>query len=421
MRMVMHECNKALTSPILLALVLVFTIFNIFLIVSQSERREELEVLNQLAGTYGVQITDESMKQFQRDLQLDLDRLNQLAVHAENQRFDSVYNYLETLGYEDFARHSAEEQRFIVDLQLKEMYYSLAMGIDRRYNQVDWIQIGEEEIAKFGLSGGIAEHYRNVYAQLAERVEEIQQSNEHKSWFFAGESYRMHSFLFRTLFVSMGFEALIITVLATALITNYEFENRTHAVAYATKKGRRLMRTKLLSSLITAAGVTLFLFSITLAVYFSIFDYANLWSGSIGSALNWEYKLPYVPWWKLTVLSFLLWSFALVMTCILLFNVLTFVISVFVKNNYFTFFLSAACFALPLILPMFMPAFLGLNVLAQFNLPQLTLNPHMFFMGSASIPASLPDYELITVMSWAVMMCTLTWLAFNKFRTQDIH
>lgn len=421
MRIIAYECKKAFTSPVLLALIFVFSCFNIFLIIGHSYSREELKVVNHLAGTYGVQITDETMNQFQQEWQNDLVKLNEITAGHTNENFNSIYEFSETLRYEDFERYSEVDRTFFAELELKEMYYNLAMGIDERYNGVDWKQIGEGEITKYGLSGSLADYFRYENTKLIKRVEEIKQTDAHRAWFFAGVPYHMHSFLFRTLFAALIFEALMLTVLATTFITNYEFENRTHLVMYTTKKGRRLKKNKFFASMITTAVMTAFLFIVTLGVYFTVFDYSHLWGSFIGSALNWEYKLPYVPWWNMSFLSFILWSMALVLVCIVLFNILTFAVSVLVRNNYFTFFLMAAFFSFFLIVPLFMPSLFGLETMVQFNMSQLLMNPHQFFMGNVSIPIMVQYYELMTVLAWLIIAFAFTWLALRVFNVQDIN
>ena len=71
MRVVFHECKKVFTSPILLGLLAVFAVFNIFLITSNTYFKDELKTVNELVKTYGLEITDDSLNQFEQDLQAD--------------------------------------------------------------------------------------------------------------------------------------------------------------------------------------------------------------------------------------------------------------------------------------------------------------------------------------------------------------
>ncbi|CAH1203850.1 hypothetical protein PAECIP111893_02090 [Paenibacillus plantiphilus] len=399
MDIIYYECKKAFTSPILIALLLLFASYNILLIVSTSDRREELKVANQLAGKYGVGITDDSMNQFREDLQHDLVKLNEIT------RTD----------------YSEAELDFFTELQLKEKYYEMANDIDNRYDQIDWEQIGESQINMYRFSGSAADTMKNEYIKLSLRFEEMKDNDEHKMWFFAGDPYKMHSFLFRTIFGHVIFESLIIIALAAALITNYEFENRTHLVAYTTTRGRRLMRDKLAASLLTATTVSVFILILTLGTYFAVFDYSHLWGSSISSALNWEYKLPYVSWWNISFSAFLIWSILLVYASMMLFTAIIFSISIFVKNNYFTFFIFAVFFAVALLLPGFIPASTNLIFIAGYNLSQLVMNPHMFLMGNSSGAMMFKNYEWITICAWTIIVVALSYISLRRFRKQDIH
>lgn len=417
MRTITHECRKAFTSPILIVLILCFMIYNIFLILDRSgDVKKELTVAKQLAETYGLHITDQSLQQFREDVMRGLTELNQIT----GQQYSSVYEFFNDSFYQNIEHYNEQERDFFTQLRLKEMYADLASRIDKDYEQMDWEKIGEGIIEKFRFSGNAAETIRNEYMKISQRFAEMKANEEHKTWFFAGNPYRMHSFLFRTIFGHLIFESLIVIVLTTALITNFEFEHKTHLLTYTTKRGRKLMRDKLVASLLTGTTVTIFLVSVTLGAYFLTFDYSPFWGSSISSAFNWEYELPYVSKWPMTVAQFLLWNILLVYVTLMLFTAITFVISVFVKNNYFTFFLFAIFFAIAYLAPFFMPAYSNSMLIAGHNLSQLMMNPHMFFMGNIAPPMMFKHYEWITIVIWSIVVMTCSGLALKTFRQQDI-
>lgn len=373
MRIIFLECKKGFTSPILIGLIFLFAAFNMFLIFNHANRAEEMKVVNQIIDTYGSQITQQSLSQLKKE-----------------------------------------------SSKLEEMYVNLAESIDGLYAQIDWNKVAESEIRKYQLSGTAAQILRNEYRDFSQRFAEMMRNGEHKEWFLPGQPYMMHSFLFRTLFGYLIFESLILIVLGTALITNFEFENKTHFVTYATKRGRKIMKDKLGASMIISSAITAFLCTITLVTYFFVFDYSQLWESSISSAFNWEYKLPYVTWWNMSFLSYLIWAIVLLYGCLLLFSALTFVISVFVKNSYFTFFLFAVFFVIGFMLPGFMPTSSGLLFIAAYNLSALVMNPHIFFMGSGSI-TMFKNYEAMTMGVWTIITGVLCFFSLIKFNRQEIH
>lgn len=415
MRIVFQECKKAFTSPILLTLLVVFSAFNMFLIVNNTYFKDELKVANELSKTYGLEITNESLRQFEQDLQTDYAKLNAMT----SEEFDSVHEFLDTLKMDEYDLYTEEEHLFFQQLQLKEMYLNRAQSIDEDYLALDMIAAGEVEINKYGLSGKAADILRNEYKKLDKRFDQLKQNEEMKEWSFLGIPYKMHSFLFRTMFKTFMFEALLLIVLVTALLTTYEFENKTHLLTYSTKRGRSLMKDKLGASLITTTAFTTFLLLITLGAYFIVFDYTHLWGSSISSALNWEYNLPYITWWELPFLKFLLLVIALIYSCMLLFSAITFVIAVITKNSYFTFFLFLIFFAIGYILPSFMPTSSSLMLLTNFNLSIVVMNPHLLFTGNNGL-TMFSYHELLTITVWTGTTIASCLFVTKYFRQIDI-
>lgn len=420
MEITLHECKKAFRSPIFIVLILLFSAFNIFLIISDSYYAEELKVTNEIANKYGVQITEESLLQLEQDLKQELLSLNKITKQRTGQEFSSIDDLWEMVETRDYDRYSEEERDLIKQLLLKDMLFGMAQSIDDRYDDLDWKRVAESEIQMYGLRGEAAETLKKEYDKFSQRFAEMKASAEHKEWFFPGAPYKMHSLLFGSVFRTIIFESLILIVLVTALITNFEFENKTYLVTFSTFRGRSLMKDKLAASLFMTTVITTIILVVTLTTYFTVFDYSDLWGTSISSAFNWESSLPYVAWWDLSIASFLLCSILLVYICMLLFATITFFIAVFVKNSYYTFFLFSFFFAVNILVPGFMPTSSNLLFIIGFNLPSLVLNPQNWFMGSGGL-ILFKHYELITVSVWTVISITSCILAIKRFKKSEIH
>ncbi|MFJ8064495.1 hypothetical protein ACIQYS_07675 [Psychrobacillus sp. NPDC096426] len=415
-QVIWNECQKVWKSPIFLVLIVVFSAFNIFLIVSNSYMKDELKMANHLADTYGLQITDESLRLFEQDIQKDVEQLQTIT----NTKFNSIYEFLEQTSWDEYNAYSEEDRSFFHQLELKEIYLNIAKNMETEYNKLSIEEIAEGTINMYGLSGKPAEMTRKEYGKLSERLEELKESGEYKQWAFAGKPYRMHSLLFRSLFKTLVFETLILIVLATAFITNYEFENKTHLLSYSTKRGRSFMKDKLAASLIISTTISFILLAVTLGTYFSIFDYAHLWSSSISSAFNWEYNLPYITWWKMPFIKFLLLVVLVLYSCMLLFSAIVFVISVFVKNSYFTFFIFAIFFIVGYLMTGFMPTSSIFIIIATYNLSVVVLNPHMLFSGQSGLGTMFQYFEVITIVIWTFIVVATSMLACKYFKKQDI-
>ncbi|WP_042144249.1 hypothetical protein [Paucisalibacillus sp. EB02] len=419
MRISLYESKKALTSPIILFLLVLFTVYNIFLIYNSSDFKKELHIANDIAKNYGLDITDESLLKLENDMQEDLSYLNEITSEKVGQTFTSSGEFFTNLRFEDQETYTEEQLNSFYDLYVKEMYLGTAKGIDDSYNKIDIATLGEDGIRSYGLTGSAADTLRKQFEVFEDRFEQMKANAEHKEWFFAGKMYFMHSLLFKSLFLSIILESIILIVLSTALITNYEFENRTQLVTFATKRGRRLMGDKLSASLIVSTFLSVFLLGSSLFIYFIVYDYSHLWGSSISSAFNWEYQFPYVSWWDMSLLTFLIWSIALFYACMLLFAGATFVISVLIKNSYFTFFVFAAIFAILFLLQGFMPKSSNLLFAAGFNLSSLALNPHQWFMASKGL-LIFKYYEWITVLVWMVFITVFIILVIKHFKKREI-
>ena len=215
MRIIFHECKKALTSPILIALLIVFIAFNVFVIISSSDHKDELKMVNEIIESYGLDITDDSMDEFKRDVQIDVAELNKMTASE----FTSVNEFLDGLRFEDQEKYNDEQWEFIHRLQLKEMYLNMAKSIDGSYEEIDIRKLAEIQIEQYGLSGKAAETFLSENEKFSERFEEMVNNGEHKQWFFAGKAYFMHTSLFKTVFLHIIIESLLLIVLTTAMIT----------------------------------------------------------------------------------------------------------------------------------------------------------------------------------------------------------
>ena len=82
-----------------------------------------------------MKITDESLNQFEKDLQVDLSRIKLIT----GEEYSSVYDFLNELKYEDHDLYNDDEWVVFNQLQLKEMYFAIAKNIDSDYEKINII------------------------------------------------------------------------------------------------------------------------------------------------------------------------------------------------------------------------------------------------------------------------------------------
>lgn len=411
MKITLLELQKIIRSPIIIILTLIFVGFNVFTIISNSYLKDELKVLNQIVEKYGITFNDERLKELEGDIRK--------GVRSVDEQFDSVEVFFNQLTYEKYEAYDVTVQEVIDELSLLYMYYNLASALEERYAELDIKAIGEEINQTSGITG-VAKNITNYeYEKLAGRFNEMVEQEEYKTWFFAGNPYRMHSQLFRELVSMVAIEGTLLVVLISAFIACYEKDNRTSLVTYSTKVGRRLMMKKWQASLLGTLLISGFLIIPTLVTFFATFDYSGLWESRISSGLNWEYNLPYVTWWDLSFIQYLGLAIVIILATWLLISTLTFGLSVLIHNSYIaTISVYLLLIAMNVIPSMFTFSPL-LLLLGHFNPTLLLLNPHMYFNGLAGLTGH-QYHELITLLLWLGISVFCLILSYKRFMRKDL-
>lgn len=419
MRIIFLECKKALSSPVILLLGLLFLSWNVYLVMNASDAKEELRVVNDIAGTFGTEIKDDSLQGLQQEIALGMKGLNAIAQEKSGKTYEHAGDLFADLSNGRQHSYTEEELQSFYSLYLKDMYASRAGSLDEAYAAFDIETLGEKQIAGYGLAGDAASMLLSEFKAFSKRFDVLKEEGEYNQWFFEGQQFAMHGLLFKKVFRHIMIEAMILVVLSTALIANYEFENVTGLVIFTTRRGRKLMVDKLAASVITSSIVTIGILAVTLAAFFTVFDYANLWYSSINSGFNWETQFPNVAWWDFSFLTYLILAMIVTYACMLLFSLFTFTLSVMLKNSYFAMIAFSVVFIALLILQGFMPGSSVFKILAGFNLSTLVLNPHQWWMASSGL-MMFKYYEVHTFITWAAIFILCCYGSVKKFKKQDI-
>lgn len=410
MRITLLEMKKALFSPTILILLALFTLFNIFTIVSGAYLKDELKIANVIVEKYGNTFNDDVLRVMQEDLNADTQKIDP--------QFNDANTFLEAMNYEKYDAATVHEQQEIDRISLMQMYIANGEILDERYAALDIEALKKGTIVDYGFTGWSADFMSKEYDKLSERLTEMKETEEYKEWFFA-PNYRMHSELFRNLMKNIAMQGVLLVVLLTALITNYEFEHRTQLVTYATKKGRHLMRNKLAASLLSTLLMLLPLFGLSLLTIFTVYDYSVLWKTLISSGLNWEYKWPYITWWPVELWKYLLLTIVILVVTLLIISILTFCVSIFVKNSYFSWILCILLLVSMFVVPSFFNGMPTILLVMQLNLTLLLLNSHMYFNGVSDL-TMFEYHEIWTLALWLFISILCTIFALIRFKRKDI-
>ncbi|WP_286926969.1 MULTISPECIES: ABC transporter permease subunit [Lysinibacillus] len=404
------EMKKALYSPTILILLVLFSIFNIFTIISHSYGKDELKIANVIIEKYGEAFNDDILDNMQKDLNADVKKLVP--------QFQDANAFINSMNDEKYQNSTLAEQHEIDRIHLMQLYINLGKSLDERYSKLNIETLKEGTIADFGLTNWSADVITREFDKLNNRFTEMKETKEYKKWFFAS-NYRMHSELFKNLIKKVAMEGVILVVLLTALITNYEFEHRTQLVTYASKKGRLLMWHKLIASLLTTLLILSLLFGISLITFFTVYDYSGVWTAPITSGLNWEYTWPHITWWPIELWKYLLLTITILVITLLIISLLTFCISTFLRNSYLSWILCILILVSMFVVPMFFSGMPTLLLLMHFNLILLLLNPHQYFSGVSNL-MMFEYHEVWTLVLWGLISLLCVTYVFRRFNRKDI-
>lgn len=413
----LYELKKVITSPVIIGLIATFIAFNIFIIFSSTYFNSELIILNKIVDKFGYEINDDMIVDFGLYYKGQLKELNKITLKKESKTYESAT--VLTNNYRQTEIYNKEELKFFNEVKVVENYYDIAKDIDISYRGINILDIGRTAISENKLSGRPADTVRNQYKKLSKRFDKLKENGEYKNLFFIGRAYKMHSLLFKSLFRNFIYEIMILVVLITGYLINYEFENKTQLVVYSTKRGRNLARDKFYVSIFASILVTTIIISLTLVVYFSVISYSGLWTVPISSGFNSDYGLAHISWWNMSFIRYLIYCIVLVYLCQLLFTFIAFIISSFIKNSYIVFFTFAIIFGIAQVIPGLMPGNSIFILAANFTPFVLISNPSLWFMEKGIL--TFKYYEVITVSVWTLILLTMCGICTRRFKKQNLY
>lgn len=417
MRILLYEIRKAILSPIILALLVLFVSFNFFLIYENHYIKDDLRKVNQLANKYGTEINDEMLKRMQSDYEGKMGKVNEITNKVLAKTYQNMTDFYADKSFYFPEKFSEKEMIFFSDTALLEFYYFFSLNIDESFLSRDPIKDAEIEISQYRISGAAAELIRSQYNKFTDRYNEVYENKEYKHLFPAQSVFGTHLLLFKTLFKAMLLESLILTVLVTAYVINYEFDRGTYLLAYSSKRGRKLWLDKLWAALITNVSMLTIVLVTGLAAYFSMFSYQEFWHVPISSYFN-AGKEWFLTWWNLSFIEYLAAVIFLAYLLIMLFTLMTVVIARWIRNSYLVFFTFLCMFGIIFVNQALMPKNSIVFLFGYFTPVNLILNSFVWFMQRASTFTAY--FEMITIVAWFVILPLSVMYCSRSFRKCDL-
>lgn len=264
------------------------------------------------------------------------------------------------------------------------------------------------------------------YKRVDERIQQIKSDGEAEDLYYVGTTFGMHSELYSTVLGLVMAECVLLAVLMTAYLMNYEELFHTHQNVYCSKRGRKVVFSKSLAAAGAAAFAAVIMIAVTLIVFFC--RVPQLWSflqSSVSSAMATEnrmIKYPFITWVQMSQLEYLLAAVSLMIVYAVLASLITFALFFVSKNAfvnvaltailYFAFYagwFGFSNFTLLSFVQVFNPS------MAMYNLPgwfmEYVLNPMTSYQG----------YETAVAVTYIALTMIVIIPLWKRFKKQDIN
>lgn len=418
-----HEFKKIISSPIFIALIIIFLIYNSFLIWNKSYVRDDMKILNEIVDNVGYEINDEMMENFKTYYEDNLEKANVVINEKASKQYKSMDEFFKSNNSEMYGGssiYSNQDVKLFSKVASIESYYNGVEILDKKYENIDIAEFEKVDLENGGYSEKVAKIVKGNYDEFKIRFSQLKENGEQKNLFFNGIGYKMHSFLFKEIFITIIYEIMILTVLIMGFTINYEYENKTSLLVYSLKRGREIIKDKFIVGLASTVLVTTIIFAFTLGLYFIVFDYSGLWRVPISNYFAQEYSIPYMSWWNLSIMEYLILGISTVYIIEAIFSVITFIISKVIKNTYIVFGIFVILVGGGLALPSLIPMSWDISMVAVFTPFTLIFNPSWWFMQKGA-SQSFKYYELIILGVWVAVTGLLALWCIKKFKRENIN
>ena len=357
-------------------------IFNIILIILTSSEREYIKYVGEVVNIAGDQIDDSFMEYLEKQPENILrDRL------IENCRgAGKIYDVFDT---RTFFRNYYNEH-YIETSFLVRLFYA-------------------------------------KYEKLDDPVRLLNSVNADLSVSAAEASNQVYSTLFTDVLKALLVEGIMIISLFTIFCFGIERQNLTDAVIYSSKKGRSLVKHKIVAVGVISICFVLLLYIVTLKLFFTVWDFGGIWNTNVSSGfhyvtdLNLPYNKPFLTWTSFSVKKYFFASLLLEMAVLVVWWLVSSCIGILSSHSVKGFMILAAFFVLPYFLSRFFESLRlwWLFFINTFTISMLTLNQHLWFteMGAFEI---LPWQEVLSVLIHLVMCSIILYTAVRIFRRKEL-
>ena len=302
-------------------------------------------------------------------------------------------------------------------------------NVEKIYDSFDAVALGENwYYDKFYMgSPFLSGLLKNKYEKLGNSVQRLDSDNADLSIYAVDATGKVHDVLFTYVLKSLMVEGFIIISFLTIYIMGMERQNSTAAIVYCSRRGRVLVKDKMVAAGIISACCILLLYVITLLFLFSIWDFGGIWETNIASCFhyvtddNLPFQKPFLTWASFTVKEYFAASLLLEMVLLAVWQLISSCVGILSNHSAKSFLIADAILISPYFLSVFFsklhwwwPFYLN-----TFSVSMLTLHQHLWF-------TDLGAYELIPWQEvWSavihLVVCIFLFFATTKiFKRKEL-
>ncbi len=281
---------------------------------------------------------------------------------------------------------------------------------EKIYHELDGASLGTAYYNQRYIHSSILnQKIKEKYDHLQNAITILNNTNADRS-FYAGEMTPVvHKVLFEFQLKALLIECTMFLSLLCLKTFSLERQNETSAVIYSSKRGRKIVKDKIIANGMIGFLYCFILFLSSLTVFFCNWDFHNIWNMNISSSFNYIsepndpiYMKPFITWTSMTIKEYFIYSLLLMGAFLIAWWLIANTIALFINNDLLCGLLIAAILVCPYFGVMLFP---GLQLSIPFYLSTLTLSTviydsHMWF-------TDLGHYSLVAYQEVGIVLIHL--------------
>ncbi len=273
-------------------------------------------------------------------------------------------------------------------------------------------------IESMKLKKSAAEHARKAFAAL-EPVLDKNREDGTATQLFVPCSGRFFDLFSRWLPLAATVESILVAVLLMLRCVNEPFDQRTAAIIYTSKRGRRVNHTRFLAVTAVATGLTAAIWALALGMAAVVFPMGKLWNVKLGSMMVLDAFYPIITRFPVSIGAYLALQFLVSLCLAWLFGAMAY-FTVLGGHNTFTAFgkMALACLLAAAVTQNF-PRKTLLYFILRFNPVDFAGKAGRWFACGGSF-MSVKGYEALFILTWTSLFGGLCVRRSRRFLGEDL-